>query len=321
MHVFAIACLCLAAAGGPGGDEGRLQLRLKPSVSARGVDVTVGELCEIAPPNAEAVAVAQVRFGPAPSGGHARTVTRTEIVQALAAAGRDVGAFRFEGASEVVVQSLQVEVPAQDLLDSATAALQAVLALEGGDVEFTPPPRLRHVQAPPGRRSQELVARLRGDRTGPTAAVVDVDVVVDGVPFRKVPVQFQLTRYQPVLKTLGVLRAGTPLGPENLAVAREPVAQAPGLFLGSIDQVQGLVAARNLQADQRLTLGDTALPAVIHKGDVVTVVLTRGRVKVTAKALANHDAPLGGRLTLTNPQSRAQLTGTVAAPGLVVVQQ
>jgi hypothetical protein len=50
-------------------------------------------------------------------------------------------------------------------------------------------------------------------------------------------------------------------------------------------------------------------------------VLTKGRVKVTARAIANHDAPLGGRVLLTNPTTRATLTGVVQGPGLVVVPQ
>jgi flagella basal body P-ring formation protein FlgA len=82
-----------------------------------------------------------------------------------------------------------------------------------------------------------------------------------------------------------------------------------------------MLAARNLQAGQRLTLGDIAPPAVIRKGDIVTVVLTKGRVKVTARAMANHDAPLGARLIMTNTTSRSTLTGIVQAPGLVVVPQ
>jgi flagella basal body P-ring formation protein FlgA len=187
-------------------------------------------------------------------------------------------------------------------------------------VEFEAPTRLRLVQAPPGRRSQELVARVRGNRTGTDTAVVDVDVMVDGASAKRVPVQFKLTRYQQVLKTNGAIRAGTPLGADNLTVVREPVAQVTGLWLNTIEQVQGLNAARNLQANARVTLGDAVPPAVIHRGDIVTVVLTQGRVKVTAKAIANHDAALGARATLTNLNSRSALTGTVAAPGLVIVQ-
>ena len=49
--------------------------------------------------------------------------------------------------------------------------------------------------------------------------------------------------------------------------------------------------------------------------------LTRGRVKVTAKAIADEDAPLAGRIRLTNMSSRTQLTGTVYGPGLVLINQ
>lgn len=322
MNLLAPLMLCLAAfCGGGDEDKQRFEVRIKPTIAARGVDVTIGELCEITPEGTEALAIGQLRFGQTPAFGHTRTVTRTEIVQTIAASGRDIGTLKFVGASEALVQPIVVEVPSHELLDVATAALQAVLALEGGDVEYAAPQQLRVVQAPPGRRSQELVAKVRGARTGATSTVVDIEIQVDGNCFRKVPITFQLTRFAQVLKTTGVVRAGTELGPENVVVVREPVPQGTNLFLGSIDQVTGLVAARNLQSDQRLMLADAALPAAIHKGDKVTVVLTQGRVKVTAKALANHDAPLGGRITLTNSQSRAQMIGVVAAPGLVVVQQ
>lgn len=299
----------------------RHELRLKANVTVRGLDVQVGELCDVAPLDAEGLALAQLRFGPAPGQGSVRLVARSELVQSLAAAGRDLARVQVAGASEAIVQSVWNEIPVQDLLESATAALQAALALEGGDVEFEAPSNLRRVHAPPGRASQELVARLRGERTGPLAAVVDVDVVVDGQSWRKIPVQFRLQRFHQVLKTTAALRSGTVLGPENLVVAREAVAQAQSPYLTRIEEAVGLVAARNLSGNQRLTLGDTALPALVRKGDLVTVVMTAGRVKVTARALANEDAPLGGRITVTNAQSRAQIVGVVTAPGLVVVQQ
>jgi flagella basal body P-ring formation protein FlgA len=321
MSILATILLAGVACGGGENDGKSLELRLRPAVSVRGLDVTIGDLCEVLPAGSEALALAQVTFGPAPASGHARTVLRAEVVQALAAAGRDLTACKFTGAAEVVVQPVVVDVPTGELLESATAALQALLAVEGGDVEFDAPARVRQVQAPPGRRSQELRSRVRGNRTGPNAAIVDVEILVDGEVCKRVPVQFTLRRYHEVLKTVGTIRAGTPLGPDNLVVAREPMAQATGLFLAALPQVEGLIAARNLQPNQRLTLGDAAPPALVHKGEVVTVVSTRGRVKITAKAMANHDAPLGGRITLTNLQSRSALAGVVTGPGLVVVQQ
>ncbi len=241
-------------------------------------------------------------------------------MQSLASAGVDLASVKLEGADEVVVQAIHVDVPGHEMLEAATNALQAQLATEGGDVEFEAPQRLRSIQAPPGRTSQELKARVRGTQTGPTSAVVDIEVMVDGEFCKKVPITFQLKRFRSVLKTVGAIRAGAPLGPENLEIVREQVA-ASGLVLDRLEQIEGSIAARNLQGNQRLTLGDIAPPSVVRKGDVVTVVLTRGRVKVTAKAMANHDAPLNGRLTLTNLQSRSTLTGIVHGPGLVVVPQ
>lgn len=310
----------LCTGGGGDGDGQTVELRLRPAVAARGLDVTIGELCEVLPAAGEGLAIARLPFGPAPGGGYTRTVLRSEIVQALAAAGRSVAHVRLTGADEVVVQAVLVDVPSTDVVEAATVSLQALLAVEGGDVEVEAPTRLRHVQAPPGRRSLELRGRVRGNRMQPTSAVVDVEVLVDGEVHKRVPVQFELRRFHTVLKTAGSIRAGTPLGADNLVLAREPMAQVTGLWLDAFAQVDGLIAARDLPPNQRLTLGDAAPPALVHRGETVTVVLTRGRVKVTAKAIANHDAPLGGRVTLTNLQSRGQMAGVVQAPGLVVVQ-
>ncbi|MBL8748152.1 MAG: flagellar basal body P-ring formation protein FlgA [Planctomycetes bacterium] len=325
MNPFATIVLATAVFGGGGGDEKdpkpAIELRLRPAVAVRGLDVTIADLCEVSANGPDALAVGQIVFGPAPVAGYARTLARAEIVQSLAAAGRDIASIKLEGASEVVVQSITVDVPTADLLDTATAALQALLAVEGGDVEFEAPARLRQIQAPPGRRSQELSARVRNGATSPDSAIVDVDVLVDGTSHKKVPVTFKLRRFRAILKTVGTVRAGTPLGPDNLVVVREAVTQTSGLFLDDWRQVDGMIASRNLQPQQRLMLGDVAPPALVHKGDVVTVVLTRGRVKVTAKAMANHDAPLAGRITLTNTQSRSQMTGVVTGTGLVEVQQ
>ncbi|MEO6594066.1 MAG: flagellar basal body P-ring formation chaperone FlgA [Planctomycetota bacterium] len=314
-------CFAIATSGdGKNGPEG-VEVRLKPTVAVRGLHVTIGELCEISPIDGPALALAQVKFGPAPIHGFTRTIGRTEIVQALAAAGQNVSLLKFTGATEIIVQSISVEVSIGEMLEAATAALQAQIAVEGGDIEFEPPTRLRQLQAPPGHTSQEIRARARGPRLGPNAAVVDIEILVDGETHKKFPVQFKLQRYHTVLKTAATIRAGTPLGPDNLTLTREAMDQITGLFLDTMPQIEGQVAARNLQAGQRLTLGDTAPPSLIHRGDVVTVVLTSGRVKITARAMANHDAPLAGRITLTNLQSRSTMTGIVTAPGLVVVQQ
>ncbi|MEZ6038059.1 MAG: flagellar basal body P-ring formation chaperone FlgA [Planctomycetota bacterium] len=321
MNAIAILMLGAALVGGGEEDQKKPELRVKAAVSVRGMDVRIGDVCEIKPANATTAAIAQLRFGPAPTNGYARTITRTDLIQTLSAAGVQLATVQLAGADESVVQAICVDVSPNDMLDAARAALQAVLSVETGDVEFTPPGDLRYVKAPPGRVSQDLRARVRNNKTGPNSAVVDVEILVDGECFKKVPLTFKLQRYQMVLKTLRTIAKDSPLGPDNVVLVREPLAQATGMFLSRPDQILGMNARTNLQPDRLLTLGDIMPPAVIRRGDIVTVVLTKGRVKVTSRAMANEDAPLNERITLTNLTSRGLLTGIVTGPGLVVVPQ
>lgn len=320
MKLLTIIALCATLGGNGAGDPPeKPELRLRASTTVRGLHVTIGDLCEITPTNEQTLALSQIRFGPSPRNGYARAVTKTDVIRALAGAGIQLKTLNLTGGTEISVQSHAIEVSTQDMLDAATASLQAQLAIEGGDVEFEPPTRVRNMRAPPGRVSQDLRARVRNNKTSATTAIVDVQILVDGELFKSIPVNYKLQRYHRVLKTTGTIRKDTPLGPENIQLVREPMAHLSDIYLTRMPQVTGMNASRNLKNSQRLTLGDIMPPALVHRGDIVTVVLTRGRVKVTTRAMANHNAPLDGRIQLTNLNSRAQMTGVVHGPGLVVV--
>jgi len=321
MKLLTILALCALGGGGDDDPPTQPDLRIKPATTVRGMHVTIGDLCEISPINAQTLKISQLRFGPAPVNGFSRAVSRDDLVQSLAGHGVPLQTVKISGGSEVIVQGVCVEVPREDVLDAATAALQALIAVEGGDVELTPPSRVRHLKAPPGRVSQDVRARVRGNRTAITSAVVDVEVLVDGEVFKTVPLRYRLQRFQQVLKTTGSIAKDQTIDPSNVTISREPMNQATRMFLGRMDQVTGMCAKRDLRPNQLLTLADVAPPAVVRRGDVVTVVLTRGRVKVTAKAIATEDAPIAGRVRMTNMNSRTQLTGVVYGPGLVVVNQ
>ena len=64
MKAIAMLWLCVAAFVG-GGDEKNpaTTVKLKPAVQVRGTDVTVGELCDITPTDAAALAIAQIKIG------------------------------------------------------------------------------------------------------------------------------------------------------------------------------------------------------------------------------------------------------------------
>jgi hypothetical protein len=56
------------------------------------------------------------------------------------------------------------------------------------------------------------------------------------------------------------------------------------------------------------------------RGDIVTVVLTKGRVKIETRGVANNDAGRGETVMVTSASNRTQLTGVAEASGTVVVR-
>ena len=317
-----IACLNWPMAGSCAGDPPvpqQYHLTLKAHAKARGLNIQISELCDITPVDHDSLAIGKLRFGPAPAPGFPRTVTRTQMLHTLVAAGHAADSFQFRGAAEATVQSVAVDITSQRLIDEASHCLQAILEHEGGDVESTIVGRVRTVQAAAGHLSQELRARIRGGKSNPSSAVIDVEVLVDGEVAKTVPVQFKLTRFQMVLQTVGTIRAGATLGPHNLRISRQKTSNTPGLYLTDFNQVDGAVAKRDLQPNRLLILRDTGPPAVIHRGEIVDVVITRRRVKVVVKGIATKDAAIGERLTVTNTQSRSLITGIVAGPGMVII--
>jgi flagella basal body P-ring formation protein FlgA len=314
----------LAQDPAPGGATARPQptyeLSLHENALVRGLEVTIGDLVDLAPTDAESMTIASLRFAAAPTPGFLRTVTRSELLQSLVASGYAAGTFRIRGATEVAVQSLVAAVSQVELIEHATTVLEAVLQKEGGDVEYELASPVRAHQVQPGRRSQEMRARIRGGATNPNTAVVEVEILVDEVVAKTVPIQFKLRRYHEIIKTNATVPAGMPIGPEYFTLSRERLDQTNGLYLTSMEQVVGKVARRNLQPNQLLMLSDVAEPALIRRGDLVTLIITKGRVKIETQAIANNDAVRGERVNVISTGTRASLTGIAEASGTVVIR-
>lgn len=326
--MFALATIAVFAAFAQDpvatGSQKQLQptyeLSLHETAQVRGVDVTIGDLVDITPTDTESLLISSLRFASAPTPGHLRTVSRAELLQSLVGSGYAAATFRLRGSTECAVQTLVVAIGQAEVVEHATTVLEAVLQQEGGDVEFELASPVRSYQVQPGRRSQELRARVRGGATNPNTAVVDVEVLVDDVVAKTIPVQWKLNRYHNIVKTTVTVPAGMPLGPEFVTLSRERIDQTNGLFLTTLDQVAGKVTRRALKPNQLLMLSDVSEPALIHRGDIVTVVLTKGRVKIETEGIANNDAVRGGRVTVTTAGARASLTGVAEASGTVVIR-
>lgn len=309
----------------PGGSPSRVThvITIHRNSQAPSTDIQLRDIAQVQPTGMTADRLLDTVLAPTPKSRLPRELSLGQIQQTLAAQGFDLGTLKFQGSQRTVVQPLFRRLPGKDVQHAAEVVLKAVLKAEQGNqpkVEYRLRTNLQAVDVPPGRTGMQTFARVKGGATQPTQAVVEVLFRVDGKDWRTIPLQYQLTRYQYVLKATGPIRTDTPLGEHNVIRAIEPVRGAVGLFAQDFTDIRGMVAKRNLRAGMSLSMtADITPPAVIRAGSPVTLVVINGKVRITANVRANSNAAVGESVQLINPNSGRILSAIAEGPGLAVL--
>jgi flagella basal body P-ring formation protein FlgA len=81
----------------------------------------------------------------------------------------------------------------------------------------------------------------------------------------------------------------------------------------------GKTPSRLLNADEPLHNGDVQVPVVVHKNDLVTIVLETPMMRLTAQGKALQDGGMGASIRVANTKSSRVIDATVDGPSLVAV--
>jgi flagellar basal body P-ring formation protein FlgA len=92
--------------------------------------------------------------------------------------------------------------------------------------------------------------------------------------------------------------------PDTVADARELIGKTP---------------CRLLRADEMLRGSDVRVPLVVHKNDLVTIVLETPMMRLTAQGKALEDGGMGAGIRVANTKSGRVIDATVTGPNLVAV--
>jgi flagella basal body P-ring formation protein FlgA len=292
----------------------------RTEAQVRGADILLGDVADIGcDDQALAARLAELRIATRPAFGFTRLVTSQDVRQWAIQAGLAGDRIDLRGARETVVHSLVAVLEPDELRAITDPVLRAVLAQEPGQIECEPSAPMQRLRVPPGRRSLDVRATLRDGRLGAGTAIVDLVVVVDGKEWTKQAVHYKLRRFVDVLVVSRPIARGAQLGDHNLEVRRVESSASASPFLGAIDAVAGKVAARDMRANEKLTLAHLANPAVIRRGDPVSLVSARGRVKVAARAVAESDGAVGDRIQVVSLASGQRVQALVEGPGVVSI--
>ncbi|MCB2184841.1 MAG: flagellar basal body P-ring formation chaperone FlgA [Deltaproteobacteria bacterium] len=212
---------------------------------------------------------------------------------------------------------------AEQRLDSETLAAayrRAVLDRLGAQAEQA---QIRDIDTgpslvlPQGRLTTQ-VRLLPGRRTGRVPATVEVYVA--GRKEALVKVSGTVDLFQEVVVAAEPLERGHRICKGDLEVRRINLA-LHRLDTAITDPAQAvdLTTRRVVSAGEPLDLRELDKAPVIQRGDVVTMILRRPGLSITAKGKAQDRGFKGGRIALTNLSSKREVWGTVLDSGTVLV--
>lgn len=300
-----------------------LSLDLRAAAVAAGAQVVLGEVAVVRAAAGEeerAAVLGAVTLGQAPLPGRSRVFTRQQITARLRQAGFAPEQVAVTGSETVTVRRPGRQVPREEAERLYRDELARLIGVDAGRVtlslvNWTEPVvaegELRLVVS--GELAQVTRAVATGTLTGP------VDLLVDGEPQVTLRPRATVEVRVPAVVARGGLNRGTIVGPEQVSVVEYDLSRLPDGALRDPAQAWGRQAVRAIPAGTPLRQSDLVRPAVVRRGDRVTLTLDAGGLTLTAQGRALEDGAAGEVIRVENLQSNRPVQGIVRGAGDVLV--
>jgi flagella basal body P-ring formation protein FlgA len=154
----------------------------------------------------------------------------------------------------------------------------------------------------------------------PARAFAAVIKVTDGGhELRRIGVAGEIRRPTTVPVLTRPLHRGETIEAADLRWIDADESRLPGNAVVAADAMIGLAARRNLRADQPILANDLAKPVLVTKNGLVTLILARPGMQLTARGRALADGGKGDTVRVVNVQSNLAVEGIVTGPDTVTV--
>ena len=199
-----------------------------------------------------------------------------------------------------------IVVAVQERMGSST---DLDIALDGGDLELDLPTDVENSVAVSAinfdPHSNRFAAILVAPANGPP--VIQRNVFGTVYEMAQIPVPKRL------------ISAGDVIAADDLEWQAVHLSRLSGNSLTDAEQLVGRMAKRPLKAGQILRQSDVAVSPVIHKNDLIRLVVKTGQMTLSVQGKAMQDAAIGQTVRVVNVNSNRQLTGTVIDAGTVAI--
>ncbi|MCR4666473.1 MAG: flagellar basal body P-ring formation chaperone FlgA [Desulfovibrio sp.] len=297
----------------PAGRDWRL--KISGSAVAAGANVRLSEIADPIGPVPDWESLKDMELWPAPpEPGKPLQINRSNLAQALnERLGRDISSHCILPTS-IVIQRGGVVVREDALRTYVVKSLTPLLRNMPGEVDFSDfhlPPYI--FLAHEGQRIQLEEPKLRAGRVALRFAIIEAD----GNVLRRISGSITLAQWVTVPTAARNLSKGESLTPDAVTFSR---INARRLKDAAWDGKGGpWQLMRTLSAGEPILQTDLATEYMVRRGDIVTLIFSRGNLHLQTQAEALADGEPGSTISVRNLQTRKQVFATVKDGKTVVI--
>ncbi|MBN1849905.1 MAG: flagellar basal body P-ring formation protein FlgA [Deltaproteobacteria bacterium] len=148
---------------------------------------------------------------------------------------------------------------------------------------------------------------------------ITVNLWVDGVLIRKVPVSGCIMIKQQVIKAAKDIKAGRMISGQDLVRGAENHSRHQDDMVADLNDVIGKRSVGSIQAGQRITFNMIETPPHVEKGSQVMIRAENKDIRIMTPGRVLEDGRVGDQIRVVNISSGKEIFATVAGPGLVEV--
>lgn len=258
----------------------------------------------------------------APALGETGTIQAARIIEAAKNGGliREPGDIDSQGIAQVVVTRAARRVMASDVEAAVKTGLLErfgvdsrifALAVDGGTPSIAVEPELTGAMTVVDLSYDARSRRLQALLTVPGSAALRL---------KPVRISGHLVETTEVVVPLRAIARGETLTAADVIVERRPREGQGGELIAEMKGAVDKVARRALMAGMPLRNGDVQREEIVGRGDLVTIVYEAPGLLLTMRGRAGEAGAKGDVVSVTNPQSKRVLQGTVSGPGRITVK-
>lgn len=297
----------------------RLTISLKEQASIGASTVLLGDVADFHGSDLGYLErLAKLPVAAAPSLGFVMNLNRSQIQQKINAALGSSADFNISGAAAVLVRLRGRTVQADEIVPLLKVHLLETMAWKESEMEIRSIGNLEGVELPPG----DVALRIpqKATLSGSRSALVPVEVILEGKPYRTFWVSVDLCIRASVLQAARKIPYGKTVTQEDIREAIVEIADARLACLRKLEDAVGKVSRRTLSPGDPLTRESLTDPFLVRSGDTVHLRLERNGIQVATLARAEQNGKFGQTIRIRNLDFAVSLKAQVVGRGEVKIE-